>query len=204
MTSSQNVKSPSMRRPVGVKWVSSCFRSARFSLSSRVATVATLPSALFVERFCALGASWVFSFQPVLPPDFRPPVPLFRNGSWARRLTQSPELGDWAFIFPSSEMFCLYAAAGIAVPRVVQHASRERPAVHRHLWPKVVLTSVIGYKVSRYSVARARPEPLATAKVVRGLIPKQSIPSRQYAALNYELSVPRRVTSAIANGTAAP
>src|SRR5882762_6247655 len=101
-------------------------------------------------------------------------------------------------------MFCLYAAAGIAVPRVVQHASRERAAVHRHLWPKVVLTSVIGYKVSRYSVARARPEPLATAKVVPRLIPKQSIPSRQYAVLNYELSVPRRVTSAIANGTAAP
>jgi hypothetical protein len=39
--------------------------------SRPVATVATLPSALFVERFCSLGASWVFSFQPVLPPDFR-------------------------------------------------------------------------------------------------------------------------------------
>jgi len=33
----------------------------------RVAPVATLPSALFDERFGALGASWVFSFQPVLP-----------------------------------------------------------------------------------------------------------------------------------------
>jgi hypothetical protein len=40
-------------------------------LARRVATVATLPSALFDERF-SLGASWVFSFQPVLPPDFRP------------------------------------------------------------------------------------------------------------------------------------
>src|SRR5258708_6341900 len=89
-------------------------------------------------------------------------------------------------------------------PCVVQHASRERPAVRRHLRPKVVLTSVIGYKVSRYSVARARPEPLATAKVVSRLIPEQSVPSREYAALNYELSVPRRATSAIANRTAAP
>jgi hypothetical protein len=34
-------------------------------------TVATLPSALFNERF-SLGASWVFSFQPVLPPVSRP------------------------------------------------------------------------------------------------------------------------------------
>src|SRR5208283_4753939 len=27
-----------------------------------------LPSALFEERFCSLGASWVFSFQPVPRP----------------------------------------------------------------------------------------------------------------------------------------
>jgi len=69
-----------MRRPVGVKWVHLLFRWTRF-FSRRVATtVATLPSALFVERFGSLGASWVFSFQPVLPPDCRPPVPSFRNG----------------------------------------------------------------------------------------------------------------------------
>jgi hypothetical protein len=41
-------------------------------LSRRVATVATLPSALFDERFYSLGASWVFSFQPVLPSVCRP------------------------------------------------------------------------------------------------------------------------------------
>jgi len=33
---------------------------------SQAASVATLPSALVVERF-SLGASWVFSMQPVLP-----------------------------------------------------------------------------------------------------------------------------------------
>jgi hypothetical protein len=81
----------------------------------RVTTVATLPSALFKERFCSLGASWVFSFQPVLPPDYRPRLHL-SDGSWARRLTQSPELGFWAFAFPFEEgfCFCLYAAAGNA------------------------------------------------------------------------------------------
>jgi hypothetical protein len=34
--------------------------------------VATLPSALFDERFVSLGASWVFSLQPVLPIVCRP------------------------------------------------------------------------------------------------------------------------------------
>jgi hypothetical protein len=53
------------------------FSSAEFT------TVATLPSALFEERF-SLGASWAFSFQPVLPPDYRPAVPC-RDGTWARR-----------------------------------------------------------------------------------------------------------------------
>ena len=76
-----------------------------------------------MSDFVSLGASWVFSLQPVLPPDYRPTVPLFRNGSWARRLTQSPELGAWAFIFPSSEMFCLYAAAGIAVWVLLRNGS---------------------------------------------------------------------------------
>jgi hypothetical protein len=32
---------------------------------------------------CSLGASWVFSFQPVLPPVCRPLFPS-RDGSWAR------------------------------------------------------------------------------------------------------------------------
>ena len=51
------VKWPSMRRPVGVKWILLFFRWTRF-FSRRVATVATLPSALFVsDRFarCKLG-----------------------------------------------------------------------------------------------------------------------------------------------------
>jgi hypothetical protein len=77
-----------MRRPVGVKSVLSFFGWARFSLR-RVATVATLPSALFDERF-SLGASWAFSFQPVLPPVSRP---LFLGAA------QSPELGVLGFVF---------------------------------------------------------------------------------------------------------
>jgi hypothetical protein len=51
-------------------------------LPRRVATVATLPSALFKER-ASLGASWVFSFQPVLP-LFIDLGSILKNGSGAR------------------------------------------------------------------------------------------------------------------------
>jgi hypothetical protein len=73
-------------------------------LSSRIATVATLPSALFDERFGSLGASWVFSFQPVLPSVYRPRFHL-EDESWARRLTQSPELGFRLWLFLSKRVF---------------------------------------------------------------------------------------------------
>jgi len=97
-----------MRRPVGVKLVFFLFPGTRFSLR-RVATVATLPSALFSERF-SLGASWAFSFQPVLPPVSRPWFPFFRNGSWARHSTQAPELGVLGDVSLLPRMFLSYAA----------------------------------------------------------------------------------------------
>ena len=83
-------------------------------LPCRVATVATLPSALFDERFGSLGASWVFSFQSVLPPVYRPRFHL-EGGSWARRLTQSPELGFRLFLFLSKNVFDFMPAAGNAL-----------------------------------------------------------------------------------------
>jgi hypothetical protein len=91
-------------------------------LSGRGATVATLPSALFAERFGSLGASWVFSFQPVLPPVYRPRFHL-EDGSWARRLTQSPELGFRLWLFPFAERFWFYAAAGIARGLLLRNGS---------------------------------------------------------------------------------
>jgi hypothetical protein len=79
-----------------------------FFLFAEWPTVATLPSALFNERV-SLGAGWVFSFQPVLPPVYRPRFHPW-DGSWARRLTQSPELGVWAWCFLSMKLN--YTAAG--------------------------------------------------------------------------------------------
>ena len=46
--------------------------------SSRAASVAILPSALFFERF-SLGASWASSFQQVLLRDNRPWLPFLRR-----------------------------------------------------------------------------------------------------------------------------
>ena len=71
--------------------------------SCRVATVATLPSALFNERFVALGASWVFSFQPVLPPDYRPLFCLTTEVGQAINAVTGTRL--WAFAFSFLRMF---------------------------------------------------------------------------------------------------
>jgi len=61
-----------MRRPKSVKPFLSFFLLLYFSFlqipSSQAASVATLPSALFVERL-SLGARWVYSIQPVLLPE---------------------------------------------------------------------------------------------------------------------------------------
>src|SRR5271156_3843764 len=72
------------------------------------------------ERFVSLGASWVFSFQPVLPPVSRPLFPS-RDGSWARPLTQSPKLGIWARCFQLVNQN--YAAAGNISRRLLRSGS---------------------------------------------------------------------------------
>ena len=131
------VRTPSMRRPVGVKGIRFGLCWACCFLPGRVATVATLPSALFAERFASLGASWVFSFQPVLPPDCRPRFHL-QDESWARRLTQSPELGFRLWLFLSKNVFgfmqppaslsaCYYATVRKALRSPTGDAAR-RPA----------------------------------------------------------------------------
>jgi hypothetical protein len=67
-------------------------------------TVATLPSALLLSVF-SLGASWVFSFQPVLPPDCRPlfPSKMEALGQAINAVTGTRRLG-----FCSSVLFLLF------------------------------------------------------------------------------------------------
>ena len=76
---------------------------------SQAASVATLPSALLVERF-SLGASWVFLIQQVLLSSTRPLLPSFVREVWASRQSQSPELGGRARLFGCKTF---YAAARI-------------------------------------------------------------------------------------------
>jgi hypothetical protein len=86
------VRTPSMRRPVGVKWILLSICETTFVLPPsghcRHASIRTLE-----ERFSSLGACWAFLIQPVLPSVWRPVVLLLQSGTWARRSTQSPELG---------------------------------------------------------------------------------------------------------------
>src|SRR6202451_4796938 len=86
-----------------------------------------LPSALSKERLVSLGACWAFSLQPVLPSDYHPVVLLLESGTRARRLTQSPEPGFWAFAFPFEECFWFYAAAGNALWLLLCNGSYTSP-----------------------------------------------------------------------------
>ena len=72
----------------------------------RVATVAMLPSALFHERFVALGASWVFSFQPVLPPDYRPLFCLTTEVGQAINAVTGTRLGALLFLSKNVLTLC--------------------------------------------------------------------------------------------------
>src|SRR6202011_5435664 len=72
----------SFHEKAGVSQVCFLLPPVSFLSSSRAASVAILPSALFVERF-SLGASWASSIQQVLLPDYRPRLPS-SDGSWAR------------------------------------------------------------------------------------------------------------------------
>jgi hypothetical protein len=80
-------------------------------------------------------------------------------------------------------------------PRMLRHPSGFVAGDHAH--------SGCRLQVSRYCVARPRPEPVSTAEVVPRLIPEQSVPSRGYAAVDYKLSVPPCVAPAVA-GNALP
>src|SRR6476620_3229783 len=104
-----------MRRPVGVKSVLLFFSLDKVfflppSGRCRHASIRTLE-----ERFISLGACWAFSVQPVLPSVWRPVVLLSQSRTWARRLTQSPELGFGLLSFLFLERFCFYAAAATVV-----------------------------------------------------------------------------------------
>ena len=93
-------------------------------LSCRIAAVAIIPSALSMSVFarCKLGVL----VSSVLLPDCRPALPVVTDGSWAGRLTQSPELG-LGLCFSSLGMSLSYAVVAIALG-LLSSASPPRPS----------------------------------------------------------------------------
>src|SRR4029077_1751728 len=120
-----------MRRPVGVKWVLLFFVGQRFISPAGFAAVAMLPSALSEERLVSLGACWAFLVQPALPSVWRPVVLLLESRTWARPLTQSPELGFGLLSFLFLERFCFYAAAATVVGLLLCNGLYTSPLTHR-------------------------------------------------------------------------
>ena len=77
VTGNPEVILKSFHEKAGASQVGFSFPSCGPFRLSRAASVAILPSALFVERL-SLGASWASSFQQVLLPDYRPGLPSLR------------------------------------------------------------------------------------------------------------------------------
>src|SRR5450432_3743704 len=77
--------------------------------------------------------------QPALPSDYRPVVLLLQSGTWARPLTQSPELGfglclfsSWnGFDFVLSFVLPFYAAAATVGRPLLCNGSYASPLTHR-------------------------------------------------------------------------
>ncbi len=119
-----------MRRRVGVKLVLYSFCWTWFS-PCRVCILSPPFHSHSRERFCSLGASWVFPFQPVLHLFVHLNFHLF-DRSWARQLTQSPELGV-GLLLPFAEDFdsMLPPAAGIALWLLLCSGSYSSPLTHK-------------------------------------------------------------------------
>ena len=75
-----------------------------FSLPSRPCRQPSIRTLLMSD--CSLGASWVFSFQPVLPPVYRPclPSPRRKLGQAINAVTGTRRL---SFVFLFSSMFLI-------------------------------------------------------------------------------------------------
>src|SRR5579871_2649355 len=119
-----------MRRPVGVKQIRCVSSETTVFLPPsghcRHASIRTLE-----ERFASLGACWAFSFQPVLPSDWRPVVSR-KSETWARPFNAVTGTRLWAFVFVSLPGAILFYAAAATVMRLLLcNGSYTSPLTHR-------------------------------------------------------------------------
>src|SRR6266550_5277091 len=88
-----------MRRPVGVKSILFCWTRCFLQPSRHCRH----PSIRTLDERLSLGASWAFSFQPVLPPDCRPVFLFAEKVGQAINAVTGTRLVD--LVFPFSECF---------------------------------------------------------------------------------------------------
>src|SRR5215475_16061372 len=95
-----------MRRPVGVKRIRFVFHWTRVvSPAESPLTPSFHPHSR--GAIWSLGASWAFSVQPVLPPDYRPAVPLQEwNLGQAFNAVTGTRLWLLSFLFVERFCFC--------------------------------------------------------------------------------------------------
>src|SRR5882724_9402882 len=122
-----------MRRPAGVKGVLLSFRWTRFFLSAELPLSPPFHPHSSMSDFVSLGASWVFSFQPVLPPVSRPLFPSLRwkLGQAINAVTGTRRLG---FVLPIHESeLCRRRQHGrTAIPQRFVHFSADPQAMQQH------------------------------------------------------------------------
>src|SRR6266550_6112143 len=114
-----------MRRPVGVKSILFCWTRCFLQPSRHCRH----PSIRTLDERLSLGASWAFSFQPVLPPDCRPVFLFAEKLGQAINAVTGTRLVD--LIFPFSECFCFYAAAGMVMRPLLCNGSYTSPLTHK-------------------------------------------------------------------------
>jgi hypothetical protein len=165
-----------MRRPVGVKLILHWLRETTFVLPPsgrcRHASIRTLE-----ERFGSLGACWAFSVQPVLASVWRPVVLLLPSGTWARRLTQSPELGFGLNLFSSWNVFdfvlrfvlrgCCHCRSAAVVQRVVHFAAHPQ-VMQQHASFLAVPTMARFFPFLPPRSASFRPQRLRSQSIPKG------------------------------------
>src|SRR5882757_6573749 len=90
-----------MRRPVGVKSILFCWTRCFLQPSRHCRH----PSIRTLDERLSLGASWAFSFQPVLPPDCRPVFLFVEKLGQAINAVTGTRL--WALLFLSKNVLTL-------------------------------------------------------------------------------------------------
>jgi len=125
-----------MRKPVSVRTI---FVPSRFSLSRPPLPPSFHPHSWMSD--CSLGASWAFSFQSVLPPDYRPRLHLSKGGLGQQTTSQKFRVPLHTLIPPVVRVVCSRSGKDSLAKRLKTH-----PLLHEFL----ILVSVYSLPISYF------------------------------------------------------